>query len=75
LALSAYVLASVAAILGPIPGGVGAAEVGAAAALTVGGVPLGVAAAATLLFRVAEFWVPLAVGGLAWFSAREEVVA
>lgn len=79
LALSAYVLASVAAILGPVPGGVGAAEVGAAAALTVGGVPLGVAAAATLLFRVAEFWVPLAVGGLAWAStrgsAREEVSA
>jgi uncharacterized membrane protein YbhN (UPF0104 family) len=75
LALSAYVLASVAAILGPIPGGVGAAEVGAAAALTVGGVPLGIAAAATLLFRVAEFWVPLAVGGLAWFGAREEVAA
>ncbi|SCX44669.1 Lysylphosphatidylglycerol synthase TM region [Klenkia marina] len=75
LALSAYVLASVAAILGPVPGGVGAAEVGAAAALTVGGVPLGVAAAATLLFRVAEFWVPLAVGGLAWITARAEVAA
>ena len=70
LALSAYVLASVAAILGPLPGGVGAAEVGAAAALTVGGVPLGIAAAATLLFRVAEFWVPLAVGGLAWATGR-----
>ncbi|MCO7218197.1 lysylphosphatidylglycerol synthase domain-containing protein [Klenkia sp. PcliD-1-E] len=70
LALSAYVLASVAAILGPLPGGIGAAELGAGAALTVGGVPLGVAAAATLLFRVAEFWVPLAVGGLAWVGLR-----
>ncbi|SDN87223.1 hypothetical protein SAMN05660199_00897 [Klenkia soli] len=75
LALSAYVLASVAAILGPIPGGVGAAEVGSVAALTVAGVPLGVAVAATLLFRVAEFWVPLAVGGLAWITARREVAA
>jgi uncharacterized membrane protein YbhN (UPF0104 family) len=75
LALSAYVLASVAAVLGPLPGGIGAAEVGAAAALTVGGVPLAVAAAATLLFRVAEFWVPLAVGGLAWASGRREPVA
>ncbi len=72
LALSAYVLASVAAILGPLPGGIGAAELGAAAALTVAGVPLGTAAAATLLFRVAEFWVPLAVGGLAWVALREE---
>ena len=69
-ALVAYALSAVAATLGPLPGGVGAAELGAVAALVAGGLPATTATAATLLFRVAEFWVPLLVGGAAWATWR-----
>jgi uncharacterized membrane protein YbhN (UPF0104 family) len=70
LALVAYVLSAVAATLGPLPGGLGAAELGAVGALVAGGLPVATATAATLLFRVAEFWVPLLVGGVAWTTWR-----
>jgi uncharacterized protein (TIRG00374 family) len=69
-AVTAYVLSAVFAALGPLPGGLGVVEVGAAAVLVASGLSLATASGAVLLFRLAEYWIPLAVGGLAWAAAR-----
>jgi uncharacterized membrane protein YbhN (UPF0104 family) len=66
--VAAFVLGSV-----PItPGGLGFVEAGLTATLTVSGVPAATAAAATLAYRLASYWLPLAAGGPAWilFSRR-----
>ncbi|MCA1193402.1 MULTISPECIES: lysylphosphatidylglycerol synthase transmembrane domain-containing protein [unclassified Saccharopolyspora] len=67
VALVAYAVSTLFGIVGVLPGGVGFVEVGAAAALASYGIPVGVSAAAVLVFRVFVFWLPLALGGvLAW---------
>ncbi|MCX2733073.1 flippase-like domain-containing protein [Saccharopolyspora sp. NFXS83] len=67
VALVAYAVSTLFGIVGVLPGGIGFVEVGAAAALASYGVPVGVSAAAVLVFRVFVFWLPLALGGLlAW---------
>jgi uncharacterized membrane protein YbhN (UPF0104 family) len=38
------------------------------------GVPVGLAAAAVLLFRVWDYWLPVAVGGTAAWWLRRRVV-
>lgn len=76
VALVAYVFSSLGAVLMPLPGGLGGAELGAVAALVAGGVPLAVAAAATVLFRVAELWIPVLLGlGLGWVLTRRTPAA
>ncbi|NDI46646.1 phosphatidylglycerol lysyltransferase domain-containing protein [Goekera deserti] len=70
LALVAYVSSALFASVGPLPGGLGVVEVGTVAVLVAGGVQLPTATAAVALFRLAEFWLPLAVGGLAWSRIR-----
>lgn len=51
--------------LSPLPGGSLGAEVLLTGLLaTVGGVPLPVATAATLLYRAAAFWIPTVLGGV-----------
>jgi len=57
--------ASLAMLALPIFQGAGAVEVTVIGALHAGGVPVGDAIAATLLFRIGQFWAPLAIGGLA----------
>lgn len=67
VALVAYAVSALFGIVGVLPGGVGFVEVGAAAVLTSYGVPVGMAAAAVIVFRIFEFWIPLVVGGaIAW---------
>jgi uncharacterized membrane protein YbhN (UPF0104 family) len=71
VALVAYAISGLFGIVGFLPGGVGFVEVGAATVLASFGVPVGVATAAVVVFRVWEFWVPVALGSAAaWWLRR-----
>lgn len=61
-ALIAFILASIAVTLGPIPLGLGSFEVVCTSTLTLLGVSLEAAIAATLLLRVLILWLPLIPG-------------
>lgn len=50
----------------PVPGGIGAAEAGVYAGLYSMGVDTATALAAAILYRVITFWLPLAVGSVAF---------
>jgi len=69
VAFTVYVMASVAATVSVLPGGVGAFEVGSVVLLRVLAVPLEAALAATLLLRGLTLWLPM-VPGL-WLARRE----
>jgi uncharacterized protein (TIRG00374 family) len=60
----AFMMASIAAILGPIPMGLGSFEAVSIAMLRLFGVPFEAALSATLLFRGFTLWLPLIPGGL-----------
>ncbi|MDQ3764846.1 MAG: lysylphosphatidylglycerol synthase domain-containing protein [Actinomycetota bacterium] len=62
VALVAYAISGVFGVVGVLPGGVGFVELSAAAVLVCFGTPTAVAGAAVVLFRVWEFWLPLALG-------------
>jgi uncharacterized protein (TIRG00374 family) len=62
--LVAYSMSTLFGIVGGVPGGLGLVEVSLAGVLHSFGTTLGVAAAAVVLYRTAEFWVPLAVGAI-----------
>lgn len=64
-ALVAYGVATLFGIVGIVPGGLGFVELGMTATLVSYGVSTPRAAAATVLYRVAELWLPLAAGALA----------
>lgn len=66
---TSFVLASIAATLSLLPGGVGTFEAGSVAALHYFGVPLEVALTATLLVRGFTLWLPLIPG--VWFARHE----
>ncbi len=68
--LVAYLLAATVAAIAPTPGGLGAMETALVAALTRLGVAGGQAVAGVLAFRLATFWLPLAVGAIALRRAR-----
>lgn len=65
VALVAYGIATLFGIIGFLPAGLGFVEVGMAAALASYSIPVAEATAAVVLFRLAELWLPLAVGALA----------
>jgi phosphatidylglycerol lysyltransferase len=71
--LAARTIASLAALLLPFLHGAGAVEVTLVGSLHAGGVPVPDAVAATVLFRLAQFWLPLVLGALALLSAAERV--
>ena len=72
LALMAYAVSTLFGIVGVLPGGIGFVEIGAAAVLVSFDTPIGVAAAAVVVFRVFVFWIPLAAGLLiAWRPSRQ----
>ena len=56
----------------PTPGGLGAIEAVLFSAFRLAGVPSGVAISATLVFRVANYWLRIPLGALAmrWLSRR-----
>lgn len=64
VAFVAVIAASMVATLGPIPLGLGTFEAGATGMLSLMGVPLQAALAATLLLRVFTLWLPLLPGFL-----------
>lgn len=61
----AFAISTLFGIVGVVPGGVGFVEVSLGAVLATFGVPVATAAAVVLLFRLFEFWLPLAVGAVA----------
>lgn len=60
----AFMMASIAVILGPVPMGLGSFEAVSVAMLRLFGVPFEAAISATLLFRGFTLWLPLIPGGL-----------
>jgi uncharacterized protein (TIRG00374 family) len=69
IVLASFIVASVTATLGWIPGGVGTFDATCVAMLHWHGVPLEAAFAATLLLRGLTFWLPM-IPGL-WLAHRE----
>lgn len=61
-AFIALIMASIVVTLGPIPLGLGTFEATSTASLSLLGVPVGTAFAATLLLRILILWLPLAPG-------------
>jgi uncharacterized protein (TIRG00374 family) len=70
VAFVAFMSASVAATIGPMPLGLGTFEAASVAALHLQGQPIAVALTATLLLRGLTFWLPMVPGLL---LARREV--
>lgn len=66
----AFMMASIAVILGPIPMGLGSFEAVSIAMMRLFGVPFEAALSATLLFRGFTLWLPLIPGG---FLLRKEL--
>jgi glycosyltransferase 2 family protein len=60
----AFMFASIAVILGPIPMGLGSFEAVSIAMLRLFGIPFEAALSATLLFRGFTLWLPLIPGGI-----------
>jgi putative heme transporter len=70
LALLAYCAAQLLAQVPITPGGLGIVEAGMTGTLALAGVPAAAAAVAVLAYRMASYWLPLPVGGAAWFLHR-----
>lgn len=70
LVLLAYAAAQVLALIPATPGGLGFVEAGLVGTLTLAGVPAQNALAATLLYRIVSYWLPLPAGGIAYLLFR-----
>jgi uncharacterized protein (TIRG00374 family) len=70
LVLVAYVGALALAMVPITPGGLGFVETGLTTLLVLAGVNADQAVVATLLYRLASYWVPIPVGALAWAGWR-----
>ena len=60
-----YTLTIMAALVGPLPGGIGVADASLGALLIANGVPAPAAAGAVIAFRLLDLWIPLFVGAVA----------
>jgi uncharacterized protein (TIRG00374 family) len=67
--LMGYLLGQLGGLL-PIPGGIGGIDGGLIGTMVVYGVPVAVAAAAVLAYRLILFWLPLIVGAHAYARLR-----
>jgi uncharacterized membrane protein YbhN (UPF0104 family) len=65
--LLAYALTVMASQLGPLPGGIGAAEASLGSLLVANGVAGPTTAAAVVAFRLLDLWLPLLAGAVAGF--------
>ena len=63
--LLVYTLTIMAALVGPLPGGIGVADASLGALLVANGVPATAAAGAVIAFRLLDLWIPLLVGAVA----------
>ena len=70
LVVFAYTAAELLALLPFTPGGLGFVEAGLVGTLTLAGVPGSDALAATLLYRLAAYWLPIPAGGVAYLLFR-----
>ena len=72
IVLIAYAAAQLLAMIPITPGGLGFVEAGLTGMLVLAGIGAGDAAVATLLYRLASFWLPIPVGAVAylWFRHR-----
>jgi uncharacterized protein (TIRG00374 family) len=70
LVLLAYTAAELLALIPFTPGGLGFVEAGLVGTLTLAGVPGSDALAATLLYRIVAFWLPIPAGGVAYVLFR-----
>ena len=70
LVLVAYGAAAVLTMIPITPGGLGFVEAGLASLLVVAGIPGSSALLATLAYRIVSFWIPLAIGPIAWMLFR-----
>lgn len=66
MVLLAYVVAAALAMVPLTPGGLGFVETGLTGTLVLAGVGADTAVVATLLYRLASFWMPIPLGALAW---------
>ena len=69
IAFVSFIMASTAATLGPIPLGLGTFEAACVGMLSLPGVAIETALAATLLLRGFTFWLPILPG--LWLARRE----
>jgi uncharacterized membrane protein YbhN (UPF0104 family) len=60
-----YTLTIMAALVGPLPGGIGVADASLGALLIANGVPAAAATGAVIAFRLLDLWIPLFVGAVA----------
>jgi putative heme transporter len=70
LVVLAYAAAELLALIPFTPGGLGFVEAGLVGTLALAGVSGPAALAATLLYRLVSFWLPIPVGGIAYLSFR-----
>jgi uncharacterized membrane protein YbhN (UPF0104 family) len=70
LVLMGYLIGQLGGLL-PLPGGLGGIDAGLLGTLIVYGLPAAAVAAAVLAYRVILFWVPLILGGAAFFGLRK----
>ena len=70
LVMLAYASAELLAQIPFTPGGLGFVEAGLVGTLTLAGVPGPAALAATLLYRLVSYWLPIPVGGVAHLLFR-----
>jgi uncharacterized membrane protein YbhN (UPF0104 family) len=70
--LLGYLIGQLGGLL-PIPGGIGGIDGGLIGTLIVYGAPAAGTAAAVLAYRVILFWLPLVVGGIAFFMLRRDM--
>jgi len=70
LVMLAYASAELLAQIPFTPGGLGFVEAGLVGTLTLAGVPAPAALAATLLYRLVSYWLPIPVGGVAYLLFR-----
>ena len=70
LVLLAYAAAELLALIPLTPGGLGFVEAGLVGTLTLAGVSGPGALAATLLYRLVSFWLPIPAGGIAYVLFR-----
>ena len=77
--LLVYMLTIMAALVGPLPGGIGVADASLGALLVANGVAAPAAAGAVIAFRLLDLWLPLFVGAVAgahhWRGRGPELTA
>ena len=70
LVVLAYVAASLLGMIPITPGGLGFVEAGLSSTLVLAGVGAADAVLVTLAYRLASYWLPLIVGGIAYGGYR-----